>query len=335
MAEISEKDKSKPLLLIAAIAAGILIQRAVGEIPSLIYLTEIGVFFLITAVMLPVEIREISQAFKRIKPTAIALLINFVFIPGFSWIMGFLILKNYPDLWAGAILYTLTPCIGWYLIFIDIAKGNLPWGISLLPWNIILQVALMPLYLYILVGKVISLDITTTIRSIILFLLAPFVLSQLIQRIIINHKGREYFLGSFKSAISEIKMWALILVIVSMFASQRINNVLDLYQITLLIIFLFLFFFVLFLLVVLISRVFNLTYEDTVTMAFTTTARNSEAVIGIALSVFPGQPLLYFAIIMGPIVELPALLLMARIMLDLKEKGFVKYHKMQEGGVLL
>lgn len=74
--------------------------------------------------------------------------------------MGWLILKNYPDFWVGAILYTLTPCIGWYLIFTDTAKGDVPWGIALLPWNIILQVLLMPLYLYILVGRVIPVDIS-------------------------------------------------------------------------------------------------------------------------------------------------------------------------------
>ncbi len=164
------------------------------ELPSLIYLTEIGVFFVIFAVMLPVEIKDVGKAFKKIKPTVIALFVNFIFIPAFSWTMGWLILKNYPDFWVGAILYTLTPCIGWYLIFTDIAKGDVPWGIALLPWNITLQVILMPFYLYILIGSVIPIEFSTLIMSVVLFLVAPFVLAYIVQKIVINKKGRDYFL---------------------------------------------------------------------------------------------------------------------------------------------
>lgn len=321
MTRLSTKDKEKPFILIGAVILGILIQRLVGkEIPELIYLTEIGVFFVIFAVMLPVEIKDVGRAFLKVKPTVIALLVNFIFIPAFSWTMGWLILKDYPDFWAGAILYTLTPCIGWYLIFTDIAKGNVPWGIALLPWNITLQVLLMPLYLYVLVGKVIPVELSTLIRSIVLFLVAPFFLSIIVQRFIIKRKGRDYFFGPFKSAIGEVKLWALVIVIISMFASQRSLGLSDFHKVSLLILFLITFFFVLFLLTLMIGKIFNLGYEDIVTMAFTTTARNSEAVIGVAVAAFPGKPLVYLAIILGPVVELPMLLFLARILLGLRER---------------
>ncbi|MCM8824834.1 MAG: bile acid:sodium symporter [Candidatus Omnitrophica bacterium] len=323
MTILSTKDKEKPFILIGAVIAGIIIQRLIDkELSSLIYLTEIGVFFVIFAVMLPVEIKDVEMAFKKIKPTAISLFVNFIFIPAFSWTMGWLILKNYPDFWAGAILYTLTPCIGWYLIFTDIAKGDVPWGISLLPWNITLQVVLMPLYLYILVGKVVPVEISTLIRSVALFLVAPFVLGYIVQKSVIKKKGRDYFFGPLKSSMGQVKLWALVIVIISMFVSQRSLDISDIHKVGLLILFLIVFFFVLFILVVIIGKLFNLVYEDIVTMAFTTTARNSEAVIGVAVSAFPGHPLVYLAIILGPVVELPVLLIIARIMLGLKEKKF-------------
>ncbi|MFN3740067.1 MAG: arsenic resistance protein [Thermodesulfovibrionales bacterium] len=321
MARLSTKDKEKPFILIGAVILGIIIQRLIGkEIPQLIYLTEIGVFFVIFAVMLPVEIKDVGRAFKKIKPTAIVLFVNFIFIPAFSWTMGWLILKNYPDFWAGAILYTLTPCIGWYLIFTDIAKGNVPWGIALLPWNITLQVILMPLYLYILVGRVIPVELSTLIRSVALFLVAPFVLGYIVQKIIIKKKGRDYFFGPFKSAMGEVKLWALVIVIMSMFISQRSLDLSDVQKVGLLILFLIAFFFVLFLMALAIGKIFDLGYEDTITMAFTTTARNSEAVIGVAVAAFPGHPLVYLAIILGPVVELPMLLLLARILIGLKDR---------------
>lgn len=81
MARLSTKDKEKPFILIGAVVAGIIFQRVIGkELPWLIYLTKIGVFFVILAVMLPVEIKDVGKAFKKVKPTAIVLFVNFLFI---------------------------------------------------------------------------------------------------------------------------------------------------------------------------------------------------------------------------------------------------------------
>ena len=317
--DLSKKDKEKPFILMGAAVAGLVIQRVIGEaVPSLLYVTEIGVFLVILAVMLPIELTDVGQAAKRVKPTALALFINFVFIPFFAWAAGWLVLRQYPDFWVGAILYTLTPCVGWYLIFTDIAKGNVAWGIALLPWNIVLQVLLLPLYLYLLVGKVIPVDFWALARSVGLYLIAPFVLSFIIRRAIISTRGRDFFQGSFKQALGGVKLWALVLVIVSMFVSQPLLGLSELSAVGLLVVFLIGFFLALFLIAVVAGRLFGLSYEDNATLAFTTTARNSEAVIGVAVSAFPGHPLVYLAIILGPIVELPMLLLIARVMLALK-----------------
>ena len=316
---LSTKDKQKPFILIAAVIAGILLQRVIGvAVPWLAQVTQIGVFAVILAVMLPIELVDVGAALKKFKPTALVLVINFVFIPAFSWALGWLFLRDHPDFWVGAILYTLTPCIGWYLIFTDIAKGNVAWGIALLPWNITLQVALMPAYLYLLVGKVIPVGFGPLIESVVLFLIAPFALSFAIRRAVIGARGREYFFGAIKARLGEVKLWTFVVVIVSMFVSQQALTISDVGAVGLLIAFLIGFFVVLFTLAVLAGRLFKLSYEDNATLAFTTTARNSEAVIGVALAAFPGHPLVYLAIILGPIVELPMLLLIARIMLSLR-----------------
>lgn len=89
--------------------------------------------------------------------------------------MGWLFLRNYPDLWAGVVLYKLTPCIGWYLIFADLAEGDVPWGMALLPWNLVLQILLLPVYLWSLVGRVVPVDALTLLKSVGLFLFMPFV----------------------------------------------------------------------------------------------------------------------------------------------------------------
>ncbi len=315
MSRISTKDKEKPFILIGAAILGILIQNLFKiDLPWMSYVVEMGVFLVILAVMLPVEIKDVGSAFRKVKPTFLVIFINFIFIPVFSWLMGWLILKAYPDFWVGAILYTLTPCIGWYLIFTDLAEGNVAWGISLLPWNIMLQIILMPFYLHFLIGKVVLIDFITLAKSVVLFLMAPFILGFLIQKYVIRKKGRDYFFNPFKSVVGEFKLWALAVVILSMFISQKPLSLSEINHVGLLIIFLIAFFLVLFVIALFIGRLFNLSYADTVTLSFTTTARNSEAVIGVAFAAFPGHPLVYMAIIMGPIIELPVLLFVAKIL---------------------
>jgi ACR3 family arsenite transporter len=130
---LSVRDQAKPLILIASVAAGLILNRLTGGLSSLIYVVQIGVFLVIFAVMLPVEIEQLSGAFRKVKPTLLALAVNFLFIPAFAWTLGWLFLRGQPDVWARVILYTLTPCIGWYLIFIDLAEGDVPWGMALLP----------------------------------------------------------------------------------------------------------------------------------------------------------------------------------------------------------
>jgi len=317
--KLSVRDETKPLILIAAIVVGILLNRLLGAgAKSLIGVVEIGVFFVIFAVMLPVEIKEVSRAFRKVKPTALALFVNFIFIPIFAWLIGALFLRNEPDIWAGVILYTLTPCIGWYLIFIDLAQGDVAWGMALLPWNITLQVVLMPLHLYFLVGQVLPIDVGALARSVILYLFLPFVLAYVLQKVIIARRGRDFFFGPVKHFMGEVKLWALVIVIVAMFASQSALGVGNLGRIALIIGVIALFFLVLFVIALALGKAAGLTYEENTTLAFTTTARNSEAVIGVAISAFPGHPLVYFAIILGPIVELPVLLLISRLLLMLK-----------------
>ncbi|MGB9723726.1 MAG: arsenic resistance protein [Chloroflexia bacterium] len=318
---LSIRDETKPLILIAAIAVGILLNRVAGGVVRELYgLVNIGLFLVIYAIMLFVEVKEVGRAFTKVKPTVLALLTNFVFTPLFAWFLGWLFLRNYPDLWAGVVLYKLTPCIGWYLIFIDLGEGDVPWGVALLPWNLVLQILLLPVYMWLLVGKVVPVDALTLIRSVGIFLFLPFVLGWVTREGLVRWKGREWTYGPFKRVMGEVKLWALVLVIIGIFGSQNALGIGDLGRILLIIGVISLFFVSLFLIGLLVGKVFRLGYEDTTTLVFTTTARNSEAVVGVAASAFPDHPLVIFAIILGPIVELPVLLLLSRVMLYLRKR---------------
>jgi ACR3 family arsenite efflux pump ArsB len=157
------------------------------------------VFTVMLSVMAFVEVKDVGAAFKKLKPTGLALLTNFMFTPAFAWALGWLILRHYPDIWAGVILYTLTPCIGWYLIFTDLAEGDVPWGVSLLPWNLTLQIVLLPFYLWLLVGRVVPISVTTLLGSVGLYLIAPFALAYGVRLLLERARGREWVNGSLQA----------------------------------------------------------------------------------------------------------------------------------------
>ncbi|MDA8394965.1 MAG: hypothetical protein M0T72_06940 [Candidatus Dormibacteraeota bacterium] len=318
-AKLSVRDEAKPFVLLAAVVFGIVANHLVGgRLVRWDWVADIAIFAVMFAVMAFVEVKDVGVAFKKVKPTGLALLTNFVFTPAFAWALGWLVLRQYPDIWAGVILYTLTPCIGWYLIFTDLAKGDVAWGVSLLPWNLVLQIVLLPFYLWLLVGKVVPTSAATLLGSVGLYLLAPFALAYGVRTLLERTKGHDWVYGAYKHAIGEVKMWALAALVITIFAFQPSFGGLGLVRIGLIIGVISLFFVGLFLLSLSVGRRFHLGYADTATLVFTTTARNSESVIGVAAVAFAGHPLVLVAILVGPVVELPALLGLSQMMLWLR-----------------
>lgn len=318
---LAVRDEAKPFILIGAVIAGIVLNRvAGGALHGFDWIVRVGLFSVIFSIMAFVEIGNVGRAFHKLKPTALAVTTNYVFVPLFAWSLGWLLLRSYPDLWAGVILYTLTPCIGWYLIFIDLAKGDMDWGLALLPIDVVLQIALLPVYLWLLIGTVVPIEVTTLVRSITAFLLLPFAAAMVTRVVLVRWRGRSFTYGSYKHAIGEVKLWALVAVVAGIFATQpRLENA-ELGRVGLIIATITLFFIGLFAIALIVGRVFRLGYADTTTMVFEVTARNSESVIGVAAVVFAGHPLVTLAILIGPIVELPALLLLTRVMLRLRRQ---------------
>ena len=318
---LAMRDEAKPFILIGAIGTGIVINRlAGGALTGFGWLVQIGLFAVVFSIMAFVEITGVSRSFRKVKPTAIAVTTNFVIVPLFAWTLGWLILRDHPDLWAGVILYTLTPCIGWYLIFIDLAKGNMDWGLAMLPIDITLQTLLLPIYLWLLIGKVIPIEPLVLLRSVSLFLLLPFAAAYATRSLLLRWRGRDFTFGPYKHVMGEVKLWALVAVVAAIFATQPTLETADLGNVALIIATITLFFVGLFVLALGVGRLFNLGYADTAAMVFEVSARNSESVIGVAAVAFAGRPLVILAILIGPIVELPVLIVLTRTMLRLRDR---------------
>ncbi len=314
-------DKIQPAVLILSVILGLSIAQHFPWIAKAMgWIVTAGIFVVIYSVFAGTELKEVLKAFKNIKLTSLALFVNFVLTPPYAWFLGHVFLKDYPDVWVGLILYLITPCIGWYLIFTDLAGGNVSLGLSLLGWNVFLQIALMPLYLCFLVGRIIFVDFSQILMSIVTFLVLPFTLGWVTMKLVVRVKGNEYFYRSVKPSLSLLKFFVLILVVIAMFASQGgllLENPFVLILITLPSL---AYFFSMFVLSLLIGQVFRLEYRDTALLSFTTTARNSEASVAIAVSAFPENPLVALVVAIGPSIEPLVLFVLLQILLWMRKR---------------
>lgn len=314
---LGKMDRFQPLLLIASIATGLGLAKAIPTLASeLGALVSIGVFVLIYLVMLGLDLGQVTAAFRQGRFLSIAIGLNFVVNPLLAWALGTIFLHDQPDLRVGLILFLVTPCIGWYLIFTELAGGDAGLGVSLLGLNLILQVLLLPVYLLAFEGTATGIDPTSIIKSVLIFLVLPAVAATLTRRLLQSSAAS---LDDVQQIVArtQLKTIALIVVIVSMFASQATvifdNPNVILTLITPMVVF----FVVVFVVALLAGRVAGLPYEQTALLAFTTTSRNSEASLAIAATAF-ASPLVALTVVIGPVIELPFLVLMVRVLLGLR-----------------
>ena len=318
--QLSRLDKLQPALLIGAIGIGLALAWSIpGFAAGLGWLVQAGVFVVIYLVMLGVSESGILQAFRRIKPVGIALAMNFILTPLFAWLLGYLFLQDQPEVWVGLILYLVTPCIGWYLVFTDLADGDVELGVSLLFWNIALQILLLPAYMYLLAGRIVTIDISTVIESIALFLVLPYVLAFITRQVLARRAQAAATLDW--PALPILKTTALMLVIAAMFASQGAVLFENPGIVVRMIVPGMVFFAVTFALALLIGRYAQLTYPEVALLVFTTTARNSEVSLALAVTAFT-SPLIALTVVIGPAIELPVLILILHGLAWVRERHY-------------
>ena len=305
-------------MLIASIAVGLAVAKIAPDLAgSMGSLVSLGVFALIYLVMLGVDLSGVASAFGHRRFLGVAVGINFVVNPLLAWGLGAAFLGDDPELWAGLILFLVTPCIGWYLIFTELAGGDSTLGVSLLAINVVLQILLLPAYLLLFAGRVLTLDVTTIGGSVTLYLVLPLAAALLTRRFL-NSKGRTTS-DVFGVSLGHLKTIALMIVIVSMFASQGevlFDNPNVVWRLAPPIV---VFFTVAFVVALLGARAAGLPYDQAALLVFTTTSRNSEASLAIAVTAF-SSPLVALTVVIGPVLELPLLVLMVRLLVGLRPR---------------
>lgn len=311
---MSSNERRQPLLILLSATVGLIIS----PVESLTQFAESSITPLLIAVLyaifLPIPLQQFKRAFRHRSVTLISLTVNFIWTPLFTWGLGIVFLADIPDLRLGLLMLLVTPCTDWYLVFTGIAKGDVALGTALLPLNAILQLVLLPIYLWGLGGSLVNLAPKPLLMSIIFVFLLPLGLA-ILTREMLGKKWDEESWHIFLKRMETGQIVALNGAIVAIFIAE--GNVILQQPTILLRLFppLALFYSLNFVLIQGLSRLFQFSYPQLACLTCTTLARNSPVAIAIASSVFPHRPLISLALVVGALIELPILGLVSQRLL--------------------
>ena len=340
------ENEAKPLgwiskLLALWIAISIVIGLSLGKyFPAFSNALEVGIpiglFFMIYPAMTKIEVGELKKAVKSPKQTSIIVFFNYAINPFLLFALGYIFFEViFPSLglvdlvtarflWTGLILLGVAPCIAMVLVWTDLCKGNGPLGIVLMAWNSIIQIITTPLFIALLIGTYVSIDIASIGESILLYLGLPLFFGALTRREVIKRKSQQWFQKKLIPYFDSLQLLALLFTMVVMFA-LRGGVILDNPSLVwLMAIPVVLFFFLLFNLVYFTTRRLGYNYEDSATMAFHSTGRNFELAIAIALTAFASMPMVAVSTVVGPLIEIPVMLTLVSLALRRRKNGKMK-----------
>lgn len=313
-------NKFQSLVILFMLALGILLGQ-IGFVQEYAeYLITPFLMVMLFLVFLQIPLKDILKSSKNLKFTLTAVIINFIWTPFLIFILGKIFLANYPELLIGYIMLMVTPCTDWYLIFTGIAKGNVALGSSILPLNLVLQLVLLPVYVFLIGGNSVDMNTIDLVKGVVSTLIIPLVCAILIRKIILNKISQEDFDEKVATKACDYQGYFLNAAIVSMFASQGKILLENIQVLLILLIPVLLFFIINFCVGRLVGKVMKLSYEDNVSLNLTTLARNSPIALAIAVATFPDKPLISLALIIGPLIELPVLFIIAKILLNIRSK---------------
>ena len=313
-------NKLQSFIILGMVSLGILIGQI--DLISIYseYLIMPALMIMLFLVFIQIPIKEIGKSFKNLKFTITSITINFIWTPIVIFILGRLFLKNEPELLIGFVMLMVTPCTDWYLIFTGIAKGNVALSSSILPLNLILQLILLPVYIFIFGGTSIEIDAISLGKGVIYSLIIPL-LSAIICRFIITRKSKS---NKLMSKACDYQGYFLNIAIIAMFSSQGKVLLSNLNTLLILLIPILLFFFINFMVGRFVGVKLNLSYEDSVSLNLTTLARNSPIALAIAVATFPDKPLIALALIIGPLIELPMLFIISKVLLKIRHRQIIE-----------